>query len=358
MTNEGLGGWPARRALMTPERTAIIYQDKATTYGEFFTRATKVASRLRADGIEKGDRVGYLGPNHPAFVETMFAAHMLGAIFVPLNFRLATPELEYMISDAGIKILVRDPATAEVTGTKIISLDDYEAWLAAGSADPIDAPVAQDEIAFILYTSGTTGRPKGAMLSHANQIWNSYNVLVAFDVAGDEVSLIAAPLFHVAALGQLLLPTFLKGGCSVLTPTWDVDAAFDLIERYRITWIFGVTTMFASLVQSSRWAEADLSSVRSPDVRWRTDPGVVDRGVPGTRTGVPARLWAHRDLARRDPARGQPEYPQGRIRWCAGVLRIDQGRGADRATRRGADQRTARHAGLLEQPRGDQRGLR
>ncbi|MFC0106444.1 acyl-CoA synthetase [Kibdelosporangium aridum] len=262
MTNEGLGGWPARRAMLTPERTAIIYQDRSTTYDDFFTRTTRVASRLRASGVAKGDRVAYLGPNHPAFVETMFATHMLGAIFVPLNFRLATPELQYMIADAGIEIMVRDPSTADVTGPDIISLDDYEAWLASGSDEPIDVAVAQDEIALILYTSGTTGRPKGAMLSHANMIWNTYNALVSFDVAGDEVGLVSAPLFHVAALGQLLLPTFIKGGCSVITPTWDVDMAYDLIERHRITWMFGVTTMFAAMVQSPRWQNADLSSVR------------------------------------------------------------------------------------------------
>ncbi|RSM91737.1 p-hydroxycinnamoyl-CoA synthetase [Kibdelosporangium aridum] len=262
MTNEGLGSWPARRAMMTPDRIAIVYQDRSMTYDEFFTRATRVASRLRASGVAKGDRVAYLGPNHPAFVETMFATHMLGAIFVPLNFRLATPELQYMIADAGIKIIVRDPVTADVTGPEIISLDSYETWLAAGSDEPIDVPVAQDEIAFILYTSGTTGRPKGAMLSHANQIWNTYNVLVSFDVAGDEVSLISAPLFHVAALGQSLLPTFIKGGCSVITPNWDVDMVYDLIERHRVTWMFGVTTMFAGMAQSPRWASADLSSVR------------------------------------------------------------------------------------------------
>jgi fatty-acyl-CoA synthase len=263
MRNEGLGGWPARRAMISPDRTAMIFDDRRITYREFAGRATRLAAQLRASGIEAGDRVGYLGPNHPAFVETMFATHMLGAVFVPLNFRLAAPEIAYMIENAGIKLLVQAPETARVTGVRTVSLEsEYESWLAAGATDPIDVPVSQDAVALILYTSGTTGRPKGAMLSHANMIWNTYNLLVAVDVAGSEVTLISAPLFHVAALGQTLLPTFIKGGCSVLMSSWDVDLCYALIARHRITWMFGVTTMFASLAQSPKWATADLSSVR------------------------------------------------------------------------------------------------
>jgi fatty-acyl-CoA synthase len=262
--NEGLGGWPARRAQISPDQTAMIFQDQRTTYAEFAVRATKLASQLRAAGIEPGDRVGYLGPNHPSFVETMFATHMLGAVFVPLNFRLAAPEIAYMVDDSGIKLLVRAPGTAEVTGVRTVGVEsDYDQWLSEGDPGPIDVPVTQDAIALILYTSGTTGRSKGAMLSHANLIWNTYNLLVAVDVAGSEVTLISAPLFHVAALDQTLLPTFIKGGCSVLMSSWDVDECYSLIAKHGITWMFGVTTMFASFAQSPKWETADLSSIRS-----------------------------------------------------------------------------------------------
>ncbi|MEV4314232.1 long-chain fatty acid--CoA ligase [Actinocrispum sp. NPDC049592] len=267
MLNEGLGSWPARRARTAPDRVAMIFENHQTTYGEVAERTTRLAHQLRAAGVEPGERVAYLGPNHPSFAETMFATHLLGGIFVPLNFRLAAPEIQYMLEDSGALILIYAPScadvAAELSGVKTVALQtEYEPWLAEGADTPIDIPVARDEVALILYTSGTTGRPKGAMLTHANQIWNSYNVLVAVDVRADEVTLVAAPLFHVAALGMTLLPTFLKGGCSVITPTWDVDMCFDLIESRRITWIFGVTTMFASLSQSPRWATADLSSLR------------------------------------------------------------------------------------------------
>jgi fatty-acyl-CoA synthase len=93
-------------------------------------------------------------------------------------------------------------------------------------------------------------------------VWNCYNLLVGVDVASDEVTLVSAPLFHVAALNQCLLPTFLKGGCSVIMPSWDVEECFDLIEKHRVTWMFGVTTMFAALAGAPRWERADLSSVR------------------------------------------------------------------------------------------------
>lgn len=268
MRNEGLGSWPSRRARMSPGRTAMIFDDRSVTYAEFATRVTKLAARLRSRGVAAGGRVGYLGPNHPAFVETMFAAHLLGAVFVPLNFRLAAPEISYMVEDAGIGNLIYAPECAavagELTGTRTISLaTEYEDWLAQGSSEPIDVPVAQSDVALILYTSGTTGRPKGTMLTHANLIWNTYNVLVAVDVGGDDVTLVTAPLFHVAALGQTLLPTFIKGGCAVITSSWDVDGCYDLIRTHRVTWMFGVTTMFAALARSPRWDTADLSSIRN-----------------------------------------------------------------------------------------------
>jgi len=278
MRNAGLGSWPARRARMSPGRTAFVYEDRAVTYAEFHERVMRLASRLRAAGVAPGDRVAYLGKNHVAFAESMFATHALGAIFVPLNFRLAAPEIDYMLENSGAVLLIYAPECAQtvraLTGRHAlrerVALGEpgpgeaqYEAWLSEGVPEPIDVPVALDDTALILYTSGTTGRPKGAMLSHANLVWNCFNLLANVDVASDEVALISAPLFHVAALNQTLLPTFLKGGCSVIMPSWDVDRCYDLIEKYRVTWMFGVTTMFAAFAASPRWAQADLSSVRT-----------------------------------------------------------------------------------------------
>ncbi|MHA6781634.1 acyl-CoA synthetase [Pseudonocardia saturnea] len=274
MRNRGIGGWPARRAQMSPGRPAFVHDDARTTYAEVHERATRLAAQLRAAGVRHGDRVAYLGPNHPAFAETLFATHLLGGVFVPLNWRLAAPEITYMIEHSGASVLVRGTDTAAPVDAAamraIVALRDpgpgeidYEPWLRAGDPAPIDEPVDPDEPALILYTSGTTGRPKGAVLTHANVVWNSVNIMIGVDIASDEVTLISAPLFHVAALNQTLLPTFMKGGCSVIMPSWGVDACYDLIEEHRVTWMFGVTTMFAEFARSPRWPGADLSSLRT-----------------------------------------------------------------------------------------------
>ncbi|MEU8243015.1 long-chain fatty acid--CoA ligase [Actinoplanes missouriensis] len=262
MNDHGLGSWPGRRAAMSPGRTALIFEDRHVTFADLYERICRLASMLRRDGVKRGDRVAYLGPNHPSFVETMFATHMLGAIFVPLNVRLTEPEIAYQLEHSGAVALIHATPTTARTPIRI-DLSSYDGYLATGTPEPMDEPVDLGDVACILYTSGTTGHPKGATLTHGNIVWNCYNLLVAVDVVADEVTLVSAPLFHVAALNQCLLPTFLKGGTSVIMPGWDVDGCFDLIARHRVTWMFGVSTMYAGLSRSPRWPAADLSSVRS-----------------------------------------------------------------------------------------------
>ena len=161
------------------------------------------------------------GPNHPAFLETFFATAALGAVFVPLNTRLAAPELSYMLDDSGARLLVFGPEHAETVAglalrDRIAVAGEYEELLAGAPAEPIDVPVSLDDVCMIMYTSGTTGHPKGAMLTHGNLTWNCYNLLVDLDLAGDDVALVSAPLFHTAALNHTALPVFLKGGTNVL----------------------------------------------------------------------------------------------------------------------------------------------
>jgi fatty-acyl-CoA synthase len=246
---------------MAPKREALTHNGTSTTYEELADRTTRLARQLAGLGVRHGDRVAYLGPNHPSFAETMFATHLLGAIFVPLNFRLTPAETNYQLADCGARVLVHAPSH-RTSHERAISLDAYDDWLAQGSPEPLDVPVGVDDPALVLYTSGTTGRPKGAVLTHANLLWNTFNLLVGFDIASDEVTLVSAPLFHVAALTQTLLPTFVKGGHSVLTSRWDVDECFSLIEEHGVTYVFGVSTMYADLAASPRWAGADLSSLR------------------------------------------------------------------------------------------------
>ncbi|MGW2703802.1 o-succinylbenzoate--CoA ligase [Streptomyces sp. NPDC001340] len=267
MRNEGLGSWPARRARKTPHRTALVHGDRSTDYRTLNTRTTRLARALRARGVRRGDRVAYLGPNHPAYLETLFAAGLLGAVFVPLNTRLAGPELAYQLADSGARVLVHAPArTALPDAPEVRTYVEvgaaYEELLASADDEPIDEPVTPDDTCIIMYTSGTTGRPKGAMLTHGNLTWNAINVLVDTDLTADERALVSAPLFHTAGLNMLTLPVLLKGGTCVLVESFDPEATFDLVERHRITFMFGVPTMFDQIARHPRWPAADLSSLR------------------------------------------------------------------------------------------------
>ncbi|MEV0380339.1 long-chain fatty acid--CoA ligase [Nonomuraea sp. NPDC050643] len=245
---------------MTPDRVALSYRGRDFTYRELRERVNRLASAL---DVRRGDRVAFLGVNQPALVETFFAAGLLGAVFVPLNTRLATPELRFILADAEPSVLVlgeeRDGAGLPGRHLRAAGFEDL---LASGSPEPIDEPVSPDDVCLIMYTSGTTGRPKGAMLTHANLTWNVVNLLVDVPLAHDEVTLVSAPLFHIAALAQTLIPSVLKGGRTILEPSFDVDRTFDLIEAERVTVMFGVPSMFGFLTRSPRWAGADLSSLR------------------------------------------------------------------------------------------------
>ncbi|MFJ5966865.1 o-succinylbenzoate--CoA ligase [Streptomyces sp. NPDC093060] len=267
MRNEGLGSWPARRARKTPHRTALVHGDRSTDYRTLHTRTTRLARALRARGVRRGDRVAYLGPNHPAYLETLFAAGLLGAVLVPLNTRLAGPELAYQLADSGARVLVHAPARtalpdAPEVRTHVEVGAAYEELLASADDEPIDEPVTPDDTCIIMYTSGTTGRPKGAVLTHGNLTWNAVNVLVDTDLTTDERALVCAPLFHTAGLNMLTLPVLLKGGSCVLVESFDPQATFDLVERHRITFMFGVPTMFDQIARHPRWPAADLSSLR------------------------------------------------------------------------------------------------
>ncbi len=134
--------------------------------------------------------------------------------------------------------------------------------LASDDLSEIDEPIGLDDLFMIQYTSGTSGRPKGVMLTHGNVVWNVVNLLVDIDLGSEEVALVTAPLFHTAALNQVLFPTILKGGTILVEPRFDPVRAVDLIESERVTLLFGVTSMYLALAAVPRFAEADLSSLR------------------------------------------------------------------------------------------------
>ncbi|MFJ1757843.1 long-chain fatty acid--CoA ligase [Kitasatospora sp. NPDC088134] len=267
MRNQGIGSWPARRARKTPHRTALVHHGRRHSYADLHERSTRLAHALRTAGVRRGDRIAHLGPNHPAFLETLFAAGLLGALFVPLNTRLARPEIAHQLDDCGAKALVHAPACAPLVPPGAVPVtvetgEAYESWLAGADSTPIDEPVGLDDTCLIMYTSGTTGRPKGALLTHGNLTWNAYNVLVDTDLLADEVALVSAPLFHTGGLNMLTLPVLLKGGSCLLTESFDPAAALELIARERISYMFGVPTMYDLMARQDGWADADLSSLR------------------------------------------------------------------------------------------------
>jgi acyl-CoA synthetase (AMP-forming)/AMP-acid ligase II len=269
MRNQGIGSWTARRARMSPDRTALVVDGRKWTYRQLHLRSTRFAHALTRLGVGGGDRVAFLGPNHPYFLETLFGAGMLGAIFVPLNARLAPAELAYILGDSGASVLVHAPGHRETAAAlrpavrHVLDFAAYDELLAAAPEDPVDEPVAQEDVALVMYTSGTTGHPKGAALSHANIHWNTFNLLIDVDIATDEVTLVNAPMFHVAALNQTVLPTLLKGGTVVLMESFDPGRTLELIAEHRVTYLFGVPAMFQAVAAAPGWAGADLSSVRT-----------------------------------------------------------------------------------------------
>ena len=267
-----------RRADLNPERIAIIFEEQEISYGEFGDRIRRQASLLKAGGVCIGDRVGYLGLNHPALLETMFAAQALGAIFVPLNFRLTAQELTFIINDAGIHTMVVDDALRPVLEPAQPDLccqqyfcseseaDDWRHLLSErGAAEPIEAAVSVDQhdVAVIMYTSGTTGLPKGAMLTHGNILWNNINAMLAFGGSRDDIILTAAPLFHIGGLNVMTLGSFHVGSTVVLLRNFDPGQVLVDFERYKVSHMFGAPAMFLFMSQHPEFETTDLSSGRN-----------------------------------------------------------------------------------------------
>ncbi|WP_461188492.1 o-succinylbenzoate--CoA ligase [Arthrobacter sp. Z4-13] len=286
MDNNGVGSWLHRRRAKSGPKAALISGADTVSYAELANRTDRLANALRNRGVAKGDRVAYLGENHPSFVETFFACGLLGAIFVPLNTRLAAPELQFQLQDSGARLLINagaldalaassveetavthrlvvapDGGTPASAGTSPAAVAPYDAALQAAAAAPLDLPVGLDDAAMILYTSGTTGKPKGALLTHGNITWNCINTVVDMDLSRNDVALMISPLFHVASLDMGLLPMLLKGATVVLEAKFDAGRVLELIEQHSVTTLNGVPTTFQMLCDHPAWPAADLSSL-------------------------------------------------------------------------------------------------
>ncbi|WP_375490390.1 long-chain fatty acid--CoA ligase [uncultured Jatrophihabitans sp.] len=284
MRDHGLGSWPARRARTSAGKTALVDGARSVSYGELAALIDAAARDLRRREVHRNDRVAYLGANSVELVVAMLATARLGAVFVPLNTRLAPPELAYVLQDAEPVLLLHSPESGDVAAG--MPCATVQVPLAADvDGPPLDEPIGLDDAFMIQYTSGTSGRPKGVQLSHGNVTWNVMNLLGDVDVATDEISLVTAPLFHTAALNQVLFPTLFKGGTALIEARFDPEHALQLIEQRRVTLLFGVTSMYLALAAVPGFDGADLSSLRSALTGGASVPDTVlrlwaGRGVP------------------------------------------------------------------------------
>ncbi|MCW2786682.1 MAG: putative AMP-binding enzyme [Marmoricola sp.] len=268
-----------RRAHASRERGAVTFDGQTRSFGEVLDRVRRFATVLADGGVEHGDRVAYLGLNDPAILEALFAAAHLGAVLVPLNFRLTGPELAFMIEDAGVHTLLVDEQHAPVidsvreglsvrrfvhvaAGSTTEGWEDGDALIADAIPLACRVPVSAEDPAVIMYTSGTTGYPKGAVLTHANLWWHNIGVVLALDVAHDDVSLVCAPMFHIGALNVTTISTWIKGGRLVIHRGFDAQVVLDDLEREGVTTMFGVPVMCDALSSLPGFAEADLSALR------------------------------------------------------------------------------------------------
>jgi len=278
MQNQGIGTWVNRRTQRMREDAALSFRDRRIGYEELDERILRLADALRARGVRKGDRVAYLGNNHPSFLESLFATTVLGAIFVPLNTRLAPPEIEFAVDNSGATTLIfhdtlLDLARAGTWSTSarrricigecdLAGVEDYDAVVASGAPEYHDVPVTLDDPALILYTSGTTGYPKGAVLTHGNLTWNTFNALVDYGIGAGERVLLISPMFHVASLGMGALPILLQGGTVILHEKFEPGAVLRTIEHEQVTMLSGVPTTYQLIEEHPDWEGTDLSSLR------------------------------------------------------------------------------------------------
>jgi len=270
------------RARLTPRKTALVYvpTGERLTYGDLDARAVDCARVWREGlGLAKGDRFGLLCGNRIEFLEAFFAAPKAGVILVPLGTRLTPGELAAIIEDAGLSGLLYDGDHIEtVRGLRErLSLAH---WVAIdGKADPADAAYADllavlpdtawsrercdpEDLWCLLYTSGTTGKPKGVTIPQRMVVWNGYNTIACWQLREDDVSPVFTPLYHAGGLGAFLVPIFTIGGTIVLHAGFDPAEIWRTIAQERCTVVLGVPTIWKLLMEAPEFALADVSSVR------------------------------------------------------------------------------------------------
>jgi fatty-acyl-CoA synthase len=303
----------AQRATLDPERVFLLSGAGRTTFGEADSQAESMAAALHGLGVEPGDRIALLLPPCPEFAVAMFAAAKLGAVIVPLNPRLPAPELQYLLrhSEAVAAVTIETfedvdylqlferlfPQLPELqylvtVGEEDLWYDDrifqYEDLMSAGqgrdypaAAPTSDDPAADpaDEVVALVYTSGTTGKPKGVLLSHGNLVRIAASAVHGLGIGPDDRVVGLSALFHVFGLGQGVLGSVLAGSTLVLDTSTDGPATLDLVEKHRATVQYGTPTLYETQLLEQASRPRDLSSLRLALVS----------GAP-VQTGLPERI--------------------------------------------------------------------
>jgi fatty-acyl-CoA synthase len=247
------------RARLTPGKKALIEvrSGRRFTYAELNSRAAAMARLWTDCGLRKGDRVGILSENRVEYVDAFFAAGKSGIVLVPLGTRLTAPELSLLMEDAGLRIVLYTRAHSQMA--------KFARWLAIEDVPSADfSPVRCDpeDLWCLLYTSGTTGRPKGVMLPHRMILWNGYNTVASWQLREDDIAPIFTPMYHAGGLSVFLTPLVVIGGTIILHERFEASEVWSTIERERATLVFGVPTIFQMLREAPEFSTVDLTSVR------------------------------------------------------------------------------------------------
>ncbi|MEJ9079636.1 fatty-acid--CoA ligase FadD5 [Gordonia malaquae] len=265
-----------RHAEMKPDAPALRFMGATTTWSQLDARTHSLAASLLRRGVSFGDRILVIMLNRTEYVELVFAANLIGAIPVPVNFRMTPPEIGYLVSDSGAKVVVTETmlapladavsaATGAIEHTIVVGGAqndghlDYEA-LVAEEGDPLpDIDIPEETIALIMYTSGTTGKPKGAMLTHQNLQSQAQTTLQALNTSADDIGSCVAPMFHIAALGAMTALIYI-GALSVIHPlgAFDPNDMLDTLEREGTTSIFLVPAQWQAVCAAQQAKPRDV----------------------------------------------------------------------------------------------------
>ncbi len=327
--------WAAGHAAIRPDAIAQvdIQNGRSYTYAEMDERSARLARWLQDRGVGRGDRVAILAYNGPEFFELEFAAGKTGAAMVPLNWRLAQPELEYILGDCAPKVLIHDVEftamcdalrdSCTIPHGLTIDVENpgnpYDAALASVPPEPAIEALTHDDLAMIMYTSGTTGRPKGAMITHRMQLYNCINLGFSSRLSPDTIQLVVLPLFHTGGLNCYTNPVLHAGGRNIIVREFEPAAALDYIgdPALGITHFFGVPAHYQFMMQAPNFATADLSRLVMCGVGGASCPVPIleawlDRGIPlvqgwGMTETSPAGLFLDiRDTRRKAGSAGKP----------------------------------------------------